>query len=507
MTLLEQRPVETSSSQSSPFWARHIGPSSEDQQQMLLELGHRDWQTFIEAVVPPDILDTTPPRGVLPEGCGEEQAIEELRVIAATNQLKRSLIGLGYYGTATPALIQRQVLENPAWYTAYTPYQAEISQGRLETLFNFQTLISELTGLAIANASLLDEGTAAAEAMSLSFAACKRPEAHRFLVDAEVLPQTLAVLKTRAEPLGINLEVAEPISFRFDPEVFGVLLQLPGRSGRLWDPTASIRAAHQVGALVTVAIDPLAQVLIAPVGDLGADIAVGSVQRFGVPVGFGGPHAAFFAVREAFKRQVPGRLVGQSVDAEGQPALRLALQTREQHIRRDKATSNICTAQVLLAVMATFYAIHHGPDGLTAIARRVLRLRAQLERGLVQMGYPVQPLARFDTVEVICPEAPAVHQAAALAGFNLRLLPIGVAPEEANGFGISFDELSTDQELGKILQILAEAVGQSLPVIEDLPVEELLELPLRQRPWLQQSVFHLYRSETELLRYIQRLVS
>ncbi|MCP4974362.1 MAG: glycine dehydrogenase (aminomethyl-transferring), partial [Prochlorococcus sp.] len=401
-----------------------------------------------------EILDDSSVRYALSEGCGEAQALEELRAIAAQNLLRRSLIGLGYHGTATPAVIQRHIFENPAWYTAYTPYQAEISQGRLEALFNFQTLISELTGLPIANASLLDEGTAAAEAMSLSFSVCKRSEARRFLVDAEVLPQTLAVLQTRAEPLGIHVEVAEPQTFELADDVFGVLLQLPGRSGRLWDPTASIAAAHAVGALVTVAIDPLAQVLMAPVGELGADIAVGTAQRFGVPMGCGGPHAAFFATVEAFKRQVPGRLVGQSIDAEGQPALRLALQTREQHIRRDKATSNICTAQVLLAVMASFYAIHHGPDGLEAMAWRLLRLRALLEQGLVKLGYPLQSISRFDTVEVLCAEAAAVHQAAAKAGFNLRVLPLGATPEAAKGFGISFDELSTDQELTQLLDIL-----------------------------------------------------
>ena len=475
---------------------------------MLQELGYQDLEAFIRAVVPPEILDDSSVRYALSEGCGEAQALEELRAIAAQNLLRRSLIGLGYHGTATPAVIQRHIFENPAWYTAYTPYQAEISQGRLEALFNFQTLISELTGLPIANASLLDEGTAAAEAMSLSFSVCKRSEARRFLVDAEVLPQTLAVLQTRAEPLGIHVEVAEPQSFELADDVFGVLLQLPGRSGRLWDPTASIAAAHAVGALVTVAIDPLAQVLMAPVGELGADIAVGTAQRFGVPMGCGGPHAAFFATVEAFKRQVPGRLVGQSIDAEGQPALRLALQTREQHIRRDKATSNICTAQVLLAVMASFYAIHHGPDGLEAMAWRLLRLRALLEQAMVKLGYPLQSISRFDTVEVLCAEAAAVHQAAAKAGFNLRVLPLGATPEAAKGFGISFDELSTDQELTQLLEILAEVVGQSPPVLDqqsEAVNQQLSDLPLRERPWLQQEAFHRYRSETELLRYIQRL--
>ena len=323
---------------------------------MLNGLGYRDLEAFLADVVPEAILDASAPTGVLPPGCDESTALQDLRAIGAANQVRRSLIGLGYYGTAVPAVIQRHVFENPAWYTAYTPYQAEIAQGRLEVLLNFQTLISELTGLPIANASLLDEATAAAEAMALSDAVCRRADARRFLVDAAVLPQTYAVLETRAQPLGIQLERVDLASVSLDEQVFGVLVQLPGADGDLWDPSDLIARAHGVGALVTVAIDPLAQTLIAPVADFGADIAVGSAQRFGVPMGFGGPHAAFFATKEAYKRQIPGRLVGQSRDAEGQPALRLALQTREQHIRRDKATSNICTAQVLLAVMASFYA-------------------------------------------------------------------------------------------------------------------------------------------------------
>jgi len=473
---------------------------------MLNALGYSDLKEFIADVVPADILDPAPPVEALPEGCGEAEALRQLKQLSETNRLRRSLIGLGYYGTATPALIQRHVFENPAWYTAYTPYQAEIAQGRLEALLNFQTLISELTGLPIANASLLDEATAAAEAMSLSFGVCRRPEATRFLVDANVLPQTWAVLQTRAEPLGISLERIDPSTAPIDASVFGVLLQLPGADGCLWDPTAVIDAAHAAGALATVAIDPLAQTLMAPVGSLGADIAVGSAQRLGVPMGFGGPHAAFFATVEAYKRQIPGRLVGQSKDAEGRSALRLALQTREQHIRRDKATSNICTAQVLLAVMASFYAVHHGPDGLQAIAQRIVGLRSQLEQGLRALGYPLERADRFDTVTVNCALAPAVHCAAMAAGFNLRVLPDGAAPADATGFGISLDELSDPRELQALLELLAEACGQAVPELEaERP--ELLSLPQRSQPWLRQPVFHQYRSESELLRYIQRLVS
>ena len=474
---------------------------------MLNALGYSDLDAFIADVVPADILDDAAPTNDLPQGCDEASALKDLAELAAANSVKRSLIGLGYYGTATPALIQRHVFENPAWYTAYTPYQAEIAQGRLEALLNFQTLISELTGLPIANASLLDEATAAAEAMSLSFGVCRQPEAKRFLVDANVLPQTWAVLQTRAEPLGIALERIDPTTAAFDPSVFGVLLQLPGADGLLWDPAAVIEAVHEAGALVTVAIDPLAQTLIAPVASFGADIAVGSAQRFGVPMGFGGPHAAFFATVEAYKRQIPGRLVGQSKDSEGQPALRLALQTREQHIRRDKATSNICTAQVLLAVLASFYAVHHGPEGLQAIARRIVSLRLQLEEGLASLGYPIDQADRFDTVSVISPLAPAVHKAAAEAGFNLRVLPDGASPASAEGFGISLDECSDADELQALLTLLASAVDQPVPVTAPAVFSEWQSIPVRSGPWLSQPVFHRYRSETELMRYIQRLVS
>ena len=492
---------------SSPFLQRHVGPSEKEQQQMLSELGYADLDAFLADVVPADILDGTPPQGVLPEGCGEAEALNDLGSIAAANTTRRSLIGLGYYGTATPALIQRHVFENPAWYTAYTPYQAEIAQGRLEALLNFQTLISELTGLPIANASLLDEATAAAEAMSLSYGVCRRNEANRFLVDDAVLPQTWAVLQTRAEPLGITLERVQPAEAAFDPSVFGLLLQLPGADGRLWDPTTVIERAHEAGALATVAIDPLAQTLIAPVAAFGADIAVGSAQRFGVPMGFGGPHAAFFATREAYKRQIPGRLVGQSRDAEGQPALRLALQTREQHIRRDKATSNICTAQVLLAVMASFFAVHHGPDGLQAIARRISGLRQQLESALQALGYTVPSGDRFDTVTITTPLAPAVHRAAGEAGFNLRVLPDGAAVEAATGFGISLDECTDTAELTRLVAALAQAAGQVAPELAGITDAELKEIPRRSSPWLTQTAFHRHRSETDLLRYIQRLVS
>ena len=500
------------------FESRHIGPSAEDQRRMLAEVGAASLEDLAAQIVPADIL--LPPGEALvglPEPCSEAQALAELAAIAGHNQVVRSLIGQGYYGTATPAVIQRHVFENPAWYTAYTPYQAEIAQGRLEALLNFQTLICELTGLPIANASLLDEATAAAEAMALARSVCKRPQALRFLVDQAVFPQTLAVLQTRAEPLGIELELIDAQALAgsgpgaaaptLAGDVFGMLLQLPGAGGGLWDPSPLLAAARLAGVITAVAIDPMAQVLLAPVGELGADIAVGSAQRLGVPMGFGGPHAAFFATTAAFKRQIPGRLVGQSLDAEGRPALRLALQTREQHIRRDKATSNICTAQVLLAVMAGFYAVHHGPDGLTAIASRLVGLRSALAAGLGALGLAPDGEPGFDTLTVRPPNPDALVARALAAGFNLRSAGAAV--------GISLDELSSLEELQALLASLAEGADQAAQAqnacaaaLAQASVElAWSDLPRRRAPWLSQAVFHQYRSETELLRYIQRLVS
>ncbi len=494
---------------SSEFLQRHIGPTSKDQQEMLDFLEYPSLEEFVQAVVPSEILDRDFPKGCLPNSCNESKAIEELLGIARKNKVLRSLIGLGYHGTILPPLIQRDVLENPAWYTAYTPYQAEISQGRLEALFNFQTLISELTGLPIANASLLDEATAAAEAMSLSFSVRKNPDARRFLIHEEVLPQTLAVLRTRAEPLGIQIDLCSLSDFNLDKNIFGLFLQLPGCRGSLFDPSKFINSAHQVDALVSIAIDPMAQVLLAPVGNLGVDIAVGSIQRFGLPMAFGGPHAAFFATRETFKRQVPGRLVGQSVDSDGEAALRLALQTREQHIRRDKATSNICTAQVLLAVIASFYAVNHGPEGLESIARRIFLYRVRFEKCLKQLGYSFESQPSFDTIEVCFDRSPLVHELAKVAGFNLRVLPLGAAVENSTGFGITFDELTSEEEFLRLQKVFAEAIQQPLPPFADINFElsdYLSSIPLRNEPWLKQSVFNDFRSETELRRYIQRLV-
>src|SRR5579864_1477755 len=379
------------------FMRRHIGPAPRDVEKMLQTVGATSLAALMAETLPASIRQKSPLQ--LGSALSESEALTHMRELASRNQVFTSLIGQGYSGTILPPVIQRNILENPAWYTAYTPYQPEISQGRLEALFNFQTMICDLTGLDIANASLLDEATAAAEAMALAERVAQT-KTKSFFVDADVHPQTLSVLRTRAEPLGWKVIVGDPSTDLAGADVFGGLLQYPGSSGRLRDLRPAIAALHARGALAILAADLLALTLVASPGELGADIAIGSAQRFGVPMGYGGPHAAYMAVRDALKRALPGRLVGLSVDTRGQPAYRLALQTREQHIRREKATSNICTAQVLLAVIASMYAVYHGPEGLTQIARTVHRRAIVLAAGLRKLGFALASEAFFDTVTV-----------------------------------------------------------------------------------------------------------
>ena len=482
------------------FESRHIGPSPAEQERMLAATGHASLDELTQAALPPGIGDPRPLS--LPPALSEAEALAELRRLAGRNTVTRSMIGLGYYGTHTPAVIRRNVLENPAWYTAYTPYQPEISQGRLEALLTFQTLVEDLTGLPVAGASLLDEATAAAEAMTLARRAARRGRV--FLADADCLPQTLAVLATRAEPLGIELVVAaitpEVIAAQPEDELFGVLLQYPGASGEIRDLRPVIDAAHGCGALAAVAADLLALTLLMPPGELGADIAVGSTQRFGVPMGYGGPHAAYMSVRDELRRQLPGRLVGVSLDADGKPAYRLALQAREQHIRREKATSNICTAQVLLAVMAAMYAVYHGPGGLAGIAASVHRRAARLAATLRASGLEAPVDGFFDTIRVRLAGGAAEAVARAReAGYTLLLA-------DADTVGIACDETTTDAELLEVAAVLAAAQdGATVPVqlAESGPV-----LPgglARSSGFLGHPVFHEHRSETAMLRYLRRL--
>src|ERR1700693_856443 len=390
-------PFQPTDEAATTFVRRHIGPSPRDVAAMLETVGAKSLSELMSQTLPASIRQQEPLDLGLP--LSETEALAHMRALASQNQVFTSLIGQGYSGTILPAVIQRNILENPAWYTAYTPYQPEISQGRLEALFNFQTMICDLTGLDVANASLLDEATAAAEAMALAERAAPS-KAKSFFVDSEVHPQTLAVLRTRAEPLGWKLIVGDPLADLDNADVLGALLQYPGTSGAVRDLRPAIAALHAKGALAIVAADLLGLTLLASPGDLGADIAIGSAQRFGVPIGYGGPHAAYMAVRDALKRSLPGRIVGLSIDSRGEPAYRLALQTREQHIRREKATSNICTAQVLLAVIASMYAVYHGPEGLTHIARTVHRRAAVLAAGLRKLGFAPQSETFFDTVTV-----------------------------------------------------------------------------------------------------------
>ena len=417
------------------FVRRHIGPSPRDTSAMLETVGAASLSALMAETLPASIRQQAPLD--LGRPLSETEALTHMRGLASQNALFTSLIGQGYSGTILPAVIQRNILENPAWYTAYTPYQPEISQGRLEALFNFQTMISDLTGLDVANASLLDEATAAAEAMALAERAAQA-KTKSFFVDAEVHPQTLAVLRTRAEPLGWNLIVGDPLTDLDKANVFGALLQYPGTSGAVRDFRPAIASMRAKGAIAVVAADLLALTLLATPGELGADIAIGSAQRFGVPMGYGGPHAAYMAVRDALKRSLPGRIVGLSIDSRGEPAYRLALQTREQHIRREKATSNICTAQVLLAVIASMYAVYHGPEGLTHIARSIHRRTAVLAAGLRKLGFAPASEAFFDTVTVAAGGNQSEIVARALVEkINLRI--------GQGKLGIALDETTTPE--------------------------------------------------------------
>ncbi|MGV9850712.1 aminomethyl-transferring glycine dehydrogenase [Streptomyces sp. NPDC003442] len=493
---------------STPFERRHIGPDGEAQAKMLAQVGFGSLDELTEAAVP-DVIKSTGALDALPSARSEPEVLAELRALADRNQALPSMIGLGYYGTHTPPVILRNVLENPAWYTAYTPYQPEISQGRLEALLNFQTVVADLTGLPTAGSSLLDEATAAAEAMALSRRVGKVKEGV-FLIDADCLPQTTAVIRTRAEPTGVEVlvaDLAEGIPDEIaERGVFGVLLQYPGASGAVRDPRPVIERAHELGAVVTVAADLLALTLLTSPGELGADIAVGSSQRFGVPMGFGGPHAGFMAVRDAYARNLPGRLVGVSVDADGDKAYRLALQTREQHIRREKATSNICTAQVLLAVMAGMYAVYHGPDGLAAVARRTHRYASVLAEGLRAGGVEVVHGAFFDTLTARVPgRAAEVVAAAREAGVNLRLT-------DADHVGIACDETTGRAQLAAVWSAFGVDGGNGdasgIPGIDELDASAPDALPaalLRQDGYLAHPVFHQHRSETAMLRYLRRL--
>jgi glycine dehydrogenase len=475
------------------FARRHIGPSPRDIDAMLETVGAKSLAALMSQTLPSSIRQQKPLD--LGPALSETEALAHMAKLAGQNQVFTSLIGQGYSGTIVPAVIQRNILENPAWYTAYTPYQPEISQGRLEALFNFQTMICDLTGLDVANASLLDEATAAAEAMALAERVAQ-VKSKTFFVDHEVHPQTLAVLRTRAEPLGWTLTVGDPLSDLETAEVVGALLQYPGTSGVVRDLRPAIATLRAKGGLAIVAADLLALTLIASPGELGADIAVGSAQRFGVPMGFGGPHAAYMAVRDALKRSLPGRIVGLSIDSRGQPAWRLALQTREQHIRREKATSNICTAQVLLAVMASMYAVYHGPEGLTHIARTVHRRALVLAAGLKKLGFAPQSEAFFDTITVEVGAKKAEIIARGLAEkINLR---IGDAT-----LGIALDETTTPA----IVEAVWRAFGGALAYAEVEPgVRDALPAQLkRASAFLTHPVFHAHRSETELLRYMRKL--
>src|SRR5689334_16873732 len=479
---------QTTIDASDSFARRHIGPNSEEVAEMLRTVGFENLDALIAATVPKNIrLDH---ELNLPPAKSEAEALAELRAISKKNKIARSFIGAGYSDSITPPVIQRNILENPGWYTAYTPYQAELAQGRLEALLNFQTMITDLTKLDIANASMLDEATSAAEAMALCHASV--PNRRVFFVADNCHPETIEVVQTRAKPLGIEVKIGDFANFTFDNSVFGTLVQYPATDGAIYDYSEFVRQAHGAGALVVAAADILALTLLKPPGEFGVDVAVGNTQRFGVPLGFGGPHAAYFATRDQYKRHIPGRLVGVSHDAEGRPAYRLALQTREQHIRRDKATSNICTAQVLLAVIASMYAVYHGPKGLRAIAERVHRLTSHLADGLRALGCTLAHENFFDTVRVEVESSEVILEHAVKAGCNLRALG-------PHAVGISFDETTTPRDIELLMAIFRGTT------VRDLADDDLCEAPLRipqsairNSEFLSHPIFNMHDTETEM---------
>ncbi len=487
------------------FVSRHVGPREAEVAEMLELLGFESLESLVEATVPGNIRRREPL--ALPEAVGESEILEEIKGVAGGNQVYRSYIGMGYYDCVAPPVILRNILENPGWYTQYTPYQAEIAQGRLEALLNYQTMVADLTGLPLANSSLLDEATAAAEAMSMCYAVT-RGKSNGFFVSEDCHPQTIAVIETRAKPLGVDLQVGSVAvdSIDFDAQdLFGLLVQYPTTDGRVSDYADLVERAHRAGALVVVATDLLALTLLRPPGEFGADVAVGSSQRFGVPPGFGGPHAAFLSTREEHARRMPGRIVGVSKDADGGVAYRLTIQTREQHIRREKATSNICTAQVLLAIIASMYAVYHGPERLSRIARRIHGLTAALAKGLERLGLDVGKSVFFDTLRVRAAErrsAEQIHQAAEARRVNLRAYPDG-------SVGVSLDETTRPEDLTVLLEVFSGS--ESLPFsIEDLlqEMDDAIPAPFqRKSSFLTHGVFHRCHSEHEMLRYINRLES
>ena len=483
------------------FVPRHVGPSPEEVRDMLGVVGCASLDELVERTIP-SAIRLEQPLALGPER-GESGYLAELRALAKKNRVLKSFLGLGYHGTVVPPVILRNVLENPGWYTQYTPYQAEISQGRLEALLNFQTMVSDLTALPLANASLLDEATAASEALSLSHRAA-RGKRDAFFVDQRCHPQTIDVVRTRAQALGIEVHVGDAATFDLEGQpVCGALIQYPGTDGVVPDLAGFVERAHAAGSLVVVATDLLALTLLTPPGELGADVAVGSAQRFGVPLGYGGPHAAFFASREELKRQVPGRIIGLSIDAHGAPALRMAMQTREQHIRREKATSNICTAQALLAIMAGFYAVYHGPDGLRRIAERVNGMTRTLARGLQALGFGLADGPFFDTLRVDLGEHSAVDVLTAAHTYHLNLLHV-----DAHTIGISLDETATVDDLRCLLHVFAGVTGAEPPDVLDLAREVTpgFDGPhARTSAYLTHPVFTSYHSEHEMLRYIKRL--